>query len=416
MVVKLDEVKFIDEIDLMGKRVFIRCDFNVPLKNGEITDATRIEAALPTIKYALEKGAKVALASHLGRPKGKVVPELSMKPIGEYLITALRKEIILTDSPDSEGLTKLMETLNDGQVVLLENLRFSPFEKKNDKIFAARLAKSFDVYVNDAFGTAHRAQVSTEALAHEVKEACAGFLIKKELEKFNYMLSEAKKPFVAILGGAKVSDKIGVITNLMDKVDSIIIGGAMANTFMAAKGYDMGKSLVEKDAIEVAKQIMEKAERKGVTLNLPVDFVGATEFKNDAEFATYKPEDFPADRMALDIGEETRENYRSIILKAKTVFWNGPMGVFELENFAKGTLAVTVAVTKSDAYSVVGGGDSVAAIKYLKLEDKITHVSTGGGASLEYIEGKELPALKVLKDLKAAEDANNIKFAEDFKE
>jgi len=397
MVTKLDEIKFIDELDLRDKRVFIRCDFNVPLKDGKITDSTRIDAALPTILYAIEQGAKVALASHLGRPKGKVVPELSMKPIGEYLITALEKEIILTDSPDSEGLTKLMETLNDGQVVLLENLRYSPFEKKNDKIFAARLAKSFDVYVNDAFGTAHRAQVSTEALAHEVKEACAGLLIKKELEKFNLMLEAPESPFVAILGGAKVSDKIGVITNLMDKVDSIIIGGAMANTFMAAKGYNMGKSLVEKDAIEVAKQIMEKAERKGVKLNLPVDFVGADDFKNDTEFKDYKPVDFPADKMALDIGENTRENYRKIILHAKTIFWNGPMGVFELENFAKGTLAVAVAVTKSESYSVVGGGDSVAAIKYLKLEDKISHVSTGGGASLEYIEGKELPALTALK-------------------
>ncbi len=397
MVTKLDEIKFIDEVDLRNKRVFIRCDFNVPLKDGKITDATRIEAALPTILYALEQGAKVALASHLGRPKGKVVPALSMKAIGEYLVPALKKEVILTDSPDSEGLTKLMDNLNDGQVVLLENLRFSPFEKKNDKLFATRLAKSFDVYVNDAFGTAHRAQVSTEALAHEIKEKCAGLLIKKELEKFNQMLEAPEAPFVAILGGAKVSDKIGVITNLMDKVDSIIIGGAMANTFMVAKGYNMGKSLVEDDAVEVAKQIIEKAERKGVTLNLPVDFVGASEFKNDTDFANYKPENFPADKMALDIGEETRENYRKIVLYAKTIFWNGPMGVFEFENFAKGTLAVAVAVTKSESYSVVGGGDSVAAIKYLKLEDKISHVSTGGGASLEYIEGKDLPALMALK-------------------
>ena len=397
MVTKLNEIKFIDEIDLRNKRVFIRCDFNVPLKDGKITDATRIDAALPTILYAIKQGAKVAVASHLGRPKGKVVPELSMKPIGEYLITALKKEIVLTDSPDSEGLTKLMETLNEGQVVLLENLRFSPFEKKNDKIFAQRLAKSFDVYVNNAFGTAHRAQVSTEALAHEINEKCAGLLIKKELEKFNHMLEAPEAPFVAILGGAKVSDKIGVITNLMDKVDSIIIGGAMANTFMVAKGYNMGKSLVENDAIEVAKQIMEKAERKGVKLNLPVDFVAADEFKNDTKFSTYKPEDFPNDKMALDIGEETRENYRKIVLYAKTIFWNGPMGVFELENFAKGTLAVAVAVTKSDSYSVVGGGDSVAAIKYLQLEDSISHVSTGGGASLEYIEGKDLPALTALK-------------------
>jgi phosphoglycerate kinase len=397
MVTRLDEIKFIDEIELSGKRVFIRCDFNVPLKNGEITDSTRIDAALPTILYAIEHGAKVALGSHLGRPKGKEVPELSLKPVGEYLITALKKEIILTDSPDSEGLTKIMETLNDGQVVLLENLRFSPFEKKNDKIYAQRLAKSFDVYVNDAFGTAHRAEVSTEALSHEVNEKCAGLLIKKELEKFNHMLEAPESPFVAILGGAKVSDKIGVITNLMDKVDSIIIGGAMANTFMAAKGYDMGKSLVEADALEVAKQIIDKAERKGVTLNLPVDFVGADSFSNDSDFDEYTPEAFPHDKMALDIGEKTRENYRSIILKAKTIFWNGPMGVFELENFAKGTLAVAVAVTKSSAYSVVGGGDSVAAIKYLKLEDKISHVSTGGGASLEYIEGIDLPALVALK-------------------
>jgi len=397
MVVRLDEIKFIDEVELEGKRVFIRCDFNVPLKDGEITDTTRIDAALPTIMYAIEKGAKVALASHLGRPKGKVVPELSMAPIGKYLTDAIKKEIILTDSPDSEGLGKLMEDLTEKQVVLLENLRFSPFEKKNDKVFAQRLAKSFDVYVNDAFGTAHRAQVSTEALAHEVKEKCAGFLIKKELEKFNKMLSNPKKPFVAILGGAKVSDKIGVITNLMDMVDEIIIGGAMANTFMLAKGYETGKSLVEKDAVETAKEIMKKAEEKGINLNLPVDFIGADEFKNDTNFDNYDVKNFPKDKMALDIGEKTRENYRSIILKAKTVFWNGPMGVFELENFAKGTLAVAVALTKSEAYSVVGGGDSVAAIKYLGLEDKISHVSTGGGASLEYIEGKELPALSALK-------------------
>lgn len=397
MVTELKDMRFIDEIQLKNKAVFIRCDFNVPLKNGVITDDTRIVEALPTIKFALESGAKVILGSHLGRPKGKIDPTLSLKPIGEKLVELLNREVLLTDTPDSDGLKKMIEDLKSNQIILLENLRYSKFEEENDSIYAKRLATNFDVYVNDAFGTAHRAEVSTEGMAHHVDVAVGGFLIKKEVEKFNKMLNEFQRPFVAILGGAKVSDKIEVIKQLMNKVDKIIIGGAMANTFLAAQGYKLGKSKIESDKLELAVEIVALAKEKNIELLLPTDLIGAVAFDNNSEFATYGLNDFPADRMALDIGVKTMEKYREVIVQAKTIFWNGPMGVFEMENFGKGTLAVAVAVTKSQAFSVVGGGDSVAAVKNLGLESKISHVSTGGGASLEYLEGKDLPALVALK-------------------
>ncbi len=401
MVTRVNEIKFIDEVVLEKKRVFIRCDFNIPIKNGVITDDTRIVAALKTIEYAIEQGAKVTLGSHLGRPKGgKFEEEYSMKPVGEALAKYLKKDVLLTDMPDSDALGKMIEDLKSNQIILLENLRFVKFEKDNDTVYAKKMASHFDVYVNDAFGTAHRAEVSTEGIAHHVKEAVAGFLIKTELEKFNKMLDDYEKPFIAILGGAKVSDKIGVINELMNRVDKIIIGGAMANTFLAAKGYSLGKSKIESDKIELAKEILANAERKGIDIMLPEDLLGATEFSNDAEHDVFTLEAFPEDMMALDIGEKTAEKYSKTILKAKTVFWNGPMGVFEMENFAKGTLKVAVAVTTSRSYSVIGGGDSVAAIKSLNLENKIDHVSTGGGASLEYLEGQDLPALAALRTRK----------------
>ncbi len=397
MVTRLNEIKFIDELDIKNKVVFIRCDFNVPLKDGKITDPTRIESALETIKYALEEEAKVVLGSHLGRPKGKYVKELSLLPVADYLVNALKRDILLTDKPNSNALRKMIEDMKSNQVILLENLRYESFEKKNNLQFAQNLASHFDVYINDAFGTSHRAHASTVGIPKFMKEKGAGFLIKRELEKFNHMLENPESPFIAVLGGAKVSGKIGVIENLMDIVDTIIIGGAMANTFMVAKGYDMGKSLVEEDAIEVAKLILSKAKRNNVEFLLPVDFIGADKFSLDAKYDNYTIDNFPKDRMALDIGEKTVDIYRKVLLAAKTVFWNGPMGVFELEPFAQGTLSIAVAITKSEAYSVVGGGDSVAAINHIGLADKINHVSTGGGASLEYIEGKELPALTALK-------------------
>jgi len=397
MVTRLNEIKFIDELDIKNKVVFIRCDFNVPLKDGKITDPTRIESALETIKYALGEEAKVVLGSHLGRPKGKYVKELSLLPVADYLVKALKRDVLLTDKPNSNALRKMIEDMKSNQVILLENLRYESFEKKNNLQFAQNLASHFDVYINDAFGTSHRAHASTVGIPKFMKEKGAGFLIKRELEKFNHMLENPESPFIAVLGGAKVSGKIGVIENLMDIVDTIIIGGAMANTFMVAKGYDMGKSLVEEDAIEVAKLILSKAKRNNVEFLLPVDFIAADKFSLDAKYDNYTIDNFPKDRMALDIGEKTVDIYRKVLLAAKTVFWNGPMGVFELEPFAQGTLSIAVAITKSEAYSVVGGGDSVAAINHIGLADKINHVSTGGGASLEYIEGKELPALTALK-------------------
>lgn len=398
MVTALSDITFIDELELSKKVVFIRCDFNVPLNGERITDDTRIQAAIPTIQYAIDHNAKVVLGSHLGRPKGKPVPELSLAPVGIHLAKLLSREVLLTDSPDSEGLGKMIDTLKSNQIILLENLRYSAFEKKNDEIYAKKMAKHFDIYINDAFGTAHRAEVSTEGLAHFAPMKGAGFLIKRELEKFNKLLGEYESPFVAVLGGAKVSDKIGVITQLMERVDQIMIGGAMANTFLAAQGYNLGKSKIEEDKLELAQEILEKAKEKGIEIMLPEDLVGADTFASDAKHANYDLADFPEDYMALDIGEKTARRYADAILRAKTISWNGPMGVFEMEAFAHGTLVVAVAVTKSPGYSVIGGGDSVAAIKLLKLEDKVDHVSTGGGAALEYLEGKDLPALAALRN------------------
>jgi len=305
MVTELKDMRFIDELQLKNKAVFIRCDFNVPLKNGVITDDTRIVEALPTIKFALESGAKVILGSHLGRPKGKIDPALSLKPIGEKLVELLNREVLLTDTPDSDGLKKMIEDLKSNQIILLENLRYSKFEEENDSIYAKRLAANFDVYVNDAFGTAHRAEVSTEGMAHHVSEAVGGFLIKKEVEKFNKMLNEFQRRFVAILGGAKVSDKIEVIKQLMNKVDKIIIGGAMANTFLAAQGVKVGKSKIESDKLDLAKELITLAKEKNIELLLPVDLVGAVAFDNNTEFGTYELTNFPEDRMALDIGVKT---------------------------------------------------------------------------------------------------------------
>ncbi|WP_409251942.1 phosphoglycerate kinase [Bacillus sp. SCS-153A] len=388
----------IKDIDLKGKRVFCRVDFNVPMSEGNVTDETRIKAALPTIQYLSEQGAKVILASHLGRPKGQVVEELRLTPVAKRLSELLGKDVAKTDEAYGDNVKAEIEKMSEGDVLLLENVRFYAGETKNDPELAKEFAALADVYVNDAFGAAHRAHASTAGVAEHLP-AAAGFLLEKELEVLGKALTTPERPFTAIIGGAKVKDKIGVIDNLLEKVDNLIIGGGLAYTFVKAQGHEVGKSLLEEDKIDLAKQFMKKAEDKGVKFYMPVDVVVADDFSNDANTKVVAIEEIPADWEALDIGPKTREQYESVIKDSRLVIWNGPMGVFEIEKFANGTKAVAQALADAaDTYSVIGGGDSAAAVEKFDLADKMSHISTGGGASLEFMEGKELPGVSALND------------------
>jgi phosphoglycerate kinase len=390
--------KSILDIDVRGKRVFCRVDLNVPMDNGEITDDTRIRAALPTITYLIEQGAKVILASHLGRPKGKVVEAMRLAPVADRLAEYLKQPVYKTDEVVGSEVEACVSRLKDGEVLLLENVRFHPGEQKNDPELAKGFAKLADVFVNDAFGTAHRAHASTAGVAQYIP-AVAGFLMQKELKALGEAIYQPTRPFTAIIGGAKVKDKIGVIQNLLEKVDNLIIGGGLSFTFLRAQGYEIGKSLFESDKVELAKELIQQAKDKGVNLYLPVDVVVANKFSPKPErIATVSVEEIPLDLMGLDIGPKTREIYSDVIAASSMVVWNGPMGVFEFERFAHGTEHVAKAVAESNAFSIIGGGDSVAAIKKAGLSEQVNHISTGGGASLELLEGKELPGIAVLND------------------
>lgn len=392
-------IKYIDEINLSEKNVFIRVDFNVSFgEDGTISDDTRIRAALPTIRYALGQNAKVILASHCGRPKGEFNPKYSLKPVGERLAELLGDvDVLMPEDCIGDAVKKLASDILPGQVMLLENLRFHKEETENNEAFAKLLASIADVYINDAFGTAHRAHASTVGMVQFVPEKAAGFLMKKEVSALSKLLDSPEKPFIAILGGAKVSDKIPVIENLIGICSTFLIGGGMAYTFLAAKGYKIGKSLVESAKMHTAKRILERASTREVSILLPDDHVVASACDSNATPEIINRIDIPDDMMGLDIGPKTVSNFREVISKSKTIFWNGPMGVFELAPFARGTNEIARAVADSSAYSTVGGGDSIAALKKSGLADKISHVSTGGGASLEFLEGKKLPGLAALE-------------------
>lgn len=401
--------KTVRDLDVAGKKVLVRVDFNVPLNDkGEITDDTRITASLPTIQYLLEQKAAVILMAHLGRPKGQVKPELSLAPVAKHLGKLLGKKILFAPDCVGESAQAAASKLKPGHILLLENLRFHKEEEKNDMEFAEKLASLADLYVNDGFGVSHRAHASVEGVTHFLP-AAAGFLLEKEIQYVGQAVTNPLHPFVAIIGGAKVSDKIGVISNLLDKVDTLLIGGGMANTFLAAQGYKMGKSLVEEDKLDLAKELLAKAKKNKVNMLLPTDLVMAAAFAPDAEHVTEKVKNLNQAYMALDIGAETSKAYAEALADAKMIVWNGPMGVFEMDAFCKGTEAVAKAVAKSRATSIVGGGDSVAAIEKLGLAKRITHISTGGGASLEYLEGKVLPGVAALDDLRRKMIAGNWK-------
>lgn len=401
--------KTVRDLDVAGKKVLVRVDFNVPLNDkGEITDDTRITASLPTIQYLLEQKAAVILMAHLGRPKGQVKPELSLAPVAKHLGKLLGKKILFAPDCVGEAAQAAASKLKPGHILLLENLRFHKEEEKNDMEFAEKLASLADLYVNDGFGVSHRAHASVEGVTHFLP-AAAGFLLEKEIQYVGQAVTNPLHPFVAIIGGAKVSDKIGVISNLLDKVDTLLIGGGMANTFLAAQGYKMGKSLVEEDKLDLAKELLAKAKKNKVNMLLPTDLVMAAAFAPDAEHVTEKVKNLNQAYMALDIGAETSKAYAEVLADAKMIVWNGPMGVFEMDAFCKGTEAVAKAVAKSRATSIVGGGDSVAAIEKLGLAKRITHISTGGGASLEYLEGKVLPGVAALDDLRRKMIAGNWK-------
>ena len=390
--------KTIKDIDLKGKKVLVRCDFNVPMdEERNITDNTRIVAALPTIKYLLENNCAIILCSHLGRPKGEVKPEFSLKPVAKELSKLLDKEVIMANDVIGEDAKQKAENLKPGQIMLLENVRFHREETDNNPEFAKQLASMAEIYVNDAFGAAHRAHASTAGVA-EYLPAVSGFLIEKELKFLGKALNNPERPFVAILGGAKVSDKIGVIDSLLEKVDTLIIGGGMAYTFFKAQGYEVGNSLCELDKLDLAREAMEKAKNKGVKLILPVDTKVGKEFKPDTESKTVAWTEIPADWEGFDIGEKTIEIFSEEIRKAKTVVWNGPVGLFEFDQFAIGTNAIAKVLSEIDATTIIGGGDSAAAVKKAGLQDKMTHISTGGGASLEFLEGKKLPGIECLLD------------------
>lgn len=390
--------KSIRDIDVKGKKVFCRVDFNVPMKDGQVTDDTRIRAAIPTIEHLSGQGAKVILASHLGRPKGKVVEEMRLDAVAARLSELIGKPVKKTDEAYGAEVEKEISEMQDGDLLLLENVRFYPGEEKNDPELASAFAALVDIYVNDAFGAAHRAHASTEGIAHHLP-AVAGFLMEKELEVLGKALSNPERPFTAIIGGAKVKDKIGVIENLLEKVDNLIIGGGLAYTFVKAQGYEIGKSLLEEDKIDLAKSFIEKAKEKGVNFLMPVDTVVANEFSPDAETKVVGIEEIPADWQGLDIGSKTVELYRETIKNSKLVIWNGPMGVFEYDKFANGTKGVAQALADAEnTYTVIGGGDSAAAVEKFEVADKMDHISTGGGASLEFMEGKELPGVAALND------------------
>ncbi len=393
--------KSIEDINVSGKRVLCRCDFNVPTKNGKITSDKRIVAAMPTIKYLVDHNAKVILCSHMGKPKGEVKPELSLQVVADRISELLGKPVVMAKDVVGEDAKAKAAALKDGDVMLLENTRFEKGETKNDPELSKALASMADLFVNDAFGTAHRAHSSTAGVADYLPAVC-GYLVQKEVSIMGKALADPERPFVAILGGAKVSDKLNVINNLLEKVDTLIIGGGMAFTFLAAKGYDIGSSLVDSEKIDYCKEMMAKAESKGVKLLLPVDAVVADSFPNpiDAEIAveTVAADAIPTDKMGLDIGEKSQALFADAVKSAKTVVWNGPMGVFENPTLAKGTIAVAQALADSSAVTIVGGGDSAAACEQLGFADKITHISTGGGASLEFLEGLELPGIACLQD------------------
>lgn len=392
--------KSVDDINVKGKRVLVRCDFNVPLKDGQITDDTRLVAALPTLKKLINDGGKLILCSHLGKPKGEPKPELSLAPVAEALTKLLGKEVKFAADANVVGdnAKAAVAAMKDGDVVLLENTRYRAEETKNGEAFSKELASLCDVFVNDAFGTAHRAHCSNVGVTQYVDTAVVGYLMQKEIDFLGNAVNNPVRPFVAILGGSKVSSKISVINNLLDKVDTLIIGGGMAYTFMKAMGEEVGKSLLEEDYIDYAKEMMEKAKKNGVNLLIPVDTVVAKEFSNDVPFHTVGRGEIAADEEGLDIGEKTCALYADAIKNAKTVVWNGPMGVFEMSNFAKGTIAVAEALANIDATTIIGGGDSAAAVNQLGFGDKMTHISTGGGASLEFLEGKELPGVAAAND------------------
>ncbi|MFR5266217.1 phosphoglycerate kinase [Clostridium sp.] len=391
--------KTIEDVQVKGKKVLVRCDFNVPLKDGVITDINRLTGAMPTIKYLVDNGAKVILCSHMGKPKGEPKPEFSLAPVAKKLSEMLGKEVVFAadDNVVGENAKKAVAEMKDGDVVLLENTRYRKEETKNGEEFSKELASLAEMFVNDAFGTAHRAHCSTVGVTEYLSPAVCGYLIQKELKFLGDAVESPERPFVAILGGAKVSDKINVINNLLEKVDTLIIGGGMAYTFLKAQGFTVGSSLVEEDKVDYAKEMLEKAAAKGVKLLLPVDHRVAKEFK-DVEAVVTADENIEDGFMGLDIGPKTEELYAAAVKEAKTVIWNGPMGVFEFENFNKGTIAVAKAMADSNATTIIGGGDSAAAVNILGFGDKMTHISTGGGASLEFLEGKVLPGIDALND------------------
>ena len=393
--------KTIEDINVTGKRVLVRCDFNVPLQNGVITDENRLVGALPTIKYLIEKGAKVILCSHLGKPKGEPKPELSLAPVAKRLSEMLGQEVVFAadDNVVGENAKSAVADMKDGDVVLLQNTRYRKEETKNEENFSKELASLADVFVNDAFGTAHRAHCSTVGAGQFLQERACGYLIQKELKFLGEAVSNPVRPFTAILGGSKVSDKIAVINQLLEKVDNLIIGGGMAYTFLKSQGYEIGDSLLEADKVDYAKEMLAKAEEKGVKLYLPVDSKAANKFAADAEVLVTEDQNIPEGYLGLDIGPKSVEKFVDVVKNSKTIVWNGPMGVFEFEAFAGGTLAIAKAMADlEDATTVIGGGDSAAAVNQLGFGDKMTHVSTGGGASLEFLEGKELPGIVALDD------------------
>ena len=393
----MNEKKTMNDVEVNGKRVFVRVDFNVPMEDGNITDDTRIRAALPTIKHLIDEGAKVILASHLGRPKGEVVEEMRLTAVGTRLAELLGKPVMKLDESVGETVQKIVSMMNDGYVVFLENVRFHKGEEKNDAELAKQFAELAEVYVNDAFGAAHRAHATTAGIAAYLP-AVSGLLLQKELDVLGKALSTPERPFTAVIGGSKVKDKIGVIDHLLDLVDNLIIGGGLAFTFAKAQGHEIGNSLVEEDKIELAKEFMQKAKDKGVNFLMPIDTVIASEFSKDADAKTVDIDGITEGWMGLDIGPKTAELYANAIKDSKLIIWNGPMGVFEMDKFAGGTKAVANAMATTEGYTIIGGGDSAAAVEKFEVADQMNHISTGGGASLEFMEGKQLPGVVALND------------------